>query len=59
MKIKAGDKFIIEVSESLWNPEDVLSRTKLYRIKGFESLVLSEEELKRLTRVVITERGER
>lgn len=58
MKIKAGDKFIIEVVESLWNPEDVLSRTKLYRIKGFESLVLSEEELKKLTRVVITERGE-
>ena len=59
MKIKAGDKFIIEVAESLWNAEDVLSRTKLYRIKGFESLVLSEEELKKLTRVVITERGER
>lgn len=54
MEIKAGDKFIIEVAESLWNAEDVLSRTKLYRIKGFESLALSEEELSRLTRVVIT-----
>lgn len=59
MKIKAGDKFIIEVVESLWNAEDVLSRTKLYRIKGFESLALSEEELSRLTRVVITKESEK
>lgn len=58
MDIKAGDKFIIEVAESLWNPEDVLSRTKLYRIKGFRSLALSEEELSRLTRVVITKESE-
>lgn len=59
MKIKAGDKFIIEVAESLWNAEDVLSRTKLYRIKGFESLVLSEEELSRLTKVVIAKESEK
>ncbi len=59
MKIKAGDKFIIEVAESLWNAEDVLSRTKLYRIKGFESLALSEEELSRLTKVVITKESEK
>ena len=59
MKIKAGDKFIIEVAESLWNAEDVLSMTKLYRIKGFESLALSEEELSRLTRVVITKESEK
>lgn len=59
MKIKAGDKFIIEVAESLWNAEDVLGRTKLYRIKGFESLALSEEELSRLTKVVITRESEK
>ena len=59
MDIKAGDKFIIEVAESLWNPEDVLSRTKLYRIKGFESLALSREELSRLTRIVITKESEK
>jgi hypothetical protein len=50
-RVKPGGRFIIEVAESLWNCNDPLSKTKLYRIKGFESLTFTENDLKKLERI--------
>lgn len=48
MKYKKGDKFIIEISEVHTHWTDDGKPYKLYRVKGFNSLVLDEYGLDRL-----------
>lgn len=45
---KSGDKFIIELKESLFNPEDLFSDTKVWRIERVKNFVIDEESLHEL-----------
>lgn len=47
---KSGDKFIIELKESLFNPEDLFSDTKVWRIERVKNFVIDEESLHELGR---------
>lgn len=49
MKYNKGDKFIIEIDEIFENSEDgIIHEEKLYRIKGFRSLVFDDNGLDKL-----------
>ena len=47
---KSGDKFVIELKESLFNPEDLFSKTKFWTIRKIKDFIINEESLSELGR---------